>query len=45
MDHAANDWEDPEVVGRTTINNNKGTTNSNYDQFGRRIFFGLSIAL
>jgi iron complex outermembrane receptor protein len=37
--------EDPEVVGRTTINNNKGTTNSNYDQFGRRLFFGLSIAL
>jgi iron complex outermembrane receptor protein len=37
--------EDPEIVGRTTINNNKGSTNSNYDQFGRRLFFGLSIAM
>jgi outer membrane receptor protein involved in Fe transport len=36
---------DPEIVGRTTINNNRGSTNSNYDQFGRRIFFGLSISL
>jgi iron complex outermembrane receptor protein len=36
---------DPEIVGRTTVNNNKGNTNSNYDQFGRRIFLGLSISL
>ena len=35
--------EDPEVVGRTTVNNNLGNTNSNYDQFGRRVFLGLSI--
>jgi outer membrane receptor protein involved in Fe transport len=37
--------EDPEVVGRTTINNNLGNTNSNYDQFGRRVFLGLTITL
>jgi outer membrane receptor protein involved in Fe transport len=37
--------EDPEIVGATTVNNNLGTTNSNYDQFGRRVFFGLTIAL
>jgi iron complex outermembrane recepter protein len=37
--------EDPEIVGRTTVNNNLGSTNSNYDQFGRRVFLGLSIAL
>ncbi len=36
---------DPEIVGATTANNNLGSTNSNYDQFGRRIFLGLSIAL
>ena len=37
--------EDPEVNGRTTVNNNLGSTNSNYDQFGRRVFLGLSITL
>jgi iron complex outermembrane recepter protein len=36
---------DPEIVGATTVNNNLGSTNSNYDQFGRRVFLGLSIAL
>ena len=36
---------DPEIVGRTTVNNNLGSTNSNYDQFGRRVFLGLSISL
>jgi outer membrane receptor protein involved in Fe transport len=36
---------DPEVVGATTTDRNLGTTNSRYDQFGRRIFFGLQIAL
>jgi outer membrane receptor protein involved in Fe transport len=36
--------EDPEVVNRTTVNNAKGSTNSNYDQFGRRLFLGLTVA-
>jgi iron complex outermembrane recepter protein len=36
---------DPEIVGATTVNRNLGSTNSNYDQFGRRLFLGVSIAL
>jgi outer membrane receptor protein involved in Fe transport len=36
--------EDPAIVGRTTLNNAKGSTNSNYDQFGRRVFLGLTVA-
>jgi outer membrane receptor protein involved in Fe transport len=37
--------EDPEIVGATPFDNNLGTTNSNYDQFGRRLFIGLSVDL
>jgi iron complex outermembrane receptor protein len=36
---------DPAVVGATTTDNNLGTTNSNYDQFGRRFFIGLTVSL
>lgn len=36
---------DPEWVGATTTNNAIGTTNSNYDQIGRRIFFGVTMTL
>ena len=32
---------DPETVGANPNNNNLGATNSNYDQLGRRFFFGL----
>jgi outer membrane receptor protein involved in Fe transport len=37
--------EDPEIVGATPFNNSLGTTNSNYDQFGRRFYLGLQVAL
>jgi outer membrane receptor protein involved in Fe transport len=37
--------EDPEIVGATPFDNNLGGTNSNYDQFGRRLFLGLTIGL
>lgn len=37
--------EDPEVVGATPFNNNLGSTNSSYDQFGRRFYFGLTVSL
>jgi outer membrane receptor protein involved in Fe transport len=37
--------EDPEWVNVTTVNNNIGATNSDYDQIGRRYFFGLTLAL
>lgn len=37
--------EDPEIVGATPFDNNLGSTNSNYDQFGRRYFLGLNIRL
>ncbi|HUF72300.1 MAG TPA: TonB-dependent receptor [Gammaproteobacteria bacterium] len=37
--------EDPAVVGATTANNALGSTSSNYDQFGRRYYVGLSISL
>lgn len=37
--------EDPEVVGATPFDNNLGTTNTNYDPFGRRVFLGLTIGL
>jgi iron complex outermembrane recepter protein len=36
---------DPPVVGRTTTNNARGSTNSNYDPFGRRLFVGFSMSL
>jgi len=36
---------DPEWVGATTTNNAIGTTNNNYDQIGRRIFFGVTMSL
>lgn len=36
---------DPEWVGATTTNNAIGTTSSNYDQIGRRVYFGLQISL
>jgi outer membrane receptor protein involved in Fe transport len=35
--------EDPEVVGATTANNALGSTSTDYDTFGRRVFLGLSI--
>jgi outer membrane receptor protein involved in Fe transport len=31
----------PEIVGATTTNAARGTTNTNYDQFGRRFFVAL----
>jgi outer membrane receptor protein involved in Fe transport len=42
--------EDPEVVGASwtgspaTSNNALGSTNADYDTFGRRVFIGLSVA-
>jgi iron complex outermembrane receptor protein len=36
---------DPEWVARTSTNNAIGTTNSNYDQIGRSIFFGVQMTL
>ena len=36
--------EDPATVGATATNAARGSTNSNYDAFGRRVFVGLSIA-
>jgi outer membrane receptor protein involved in Fe transport len=33
---------DPEVVGANSTNNALGTTNSNYDQFGRRFYVGFN---
>jgi iron complex outermembrane recepter protein len=36
---------DPEWVTRTTTNNAIGSTNSYYDQIGRRIFFGATMSL
>lgn len=36
---------DPPVVGSTTTNNALGSTNANYDTFGRRVFLGVSVAL
>jgi iron complex outermembrane receptor protein len=35
----------PEVVGATSTNNALGTTNTNYDPFGRRFFIGLQVSL
>jgi hypothetical protein len=32
-------------VGATTANNAIGSTNANYDPFGRRIFIGLTVTL
>ncbi len=37
--------EDPAVVGATSTNNALGSTNTNYDPFGRRVFVGLSLSL
>jgi iron complex outermembrane recepter protein len=37
--------EDPAVVGRTSTNNALGSTNNNYDPFGRRMFVGLSVSM
>jgi iron complex outermembrane receptor protein len=34
---------DPEWVGATSMDNNIGSTNSNYDQIGRRVFLGLTV--
>jgi outer membrane receptor protein involved in Fe transport len=36
---------DPEWVTRTATNNAIGSTNANYDPFGRRVFIGLQITL
>jgi outer membrane receptor protein involved in Fe transport len=36
---------DPEWVGRTTANNAIGSTNTNYDVFGRRVFIGVQVTL
>ncbi|MBN1240446.1 MAG: TonB-dependent receptor [Gammaproteobacteria bacterium] len=36
---------EPEVVGATSTNNALGSTNSNYDPFGRRFFAGLTISM
>ena len=36
---------DPEWVGATTTNNAIGSTSTNYDQIGRRIFFGVTMTL
>jgi outer membrane receptor protein involved in Fe transport len=37
--------EEPEWTTRTTTNNAVGTTNSYYDQIGRRVFVGVTMAL
>jgi hypothetical protein len=37
--------DDPEVVGASAADNNLGTTNGNYDPFGRRMYFGFSVSL
>jgi outer membrane receptor protein involved in Fe transport len=37
--------EDPEIVGATPFDANRGATNSNYDQFGRRLFIGIRVDL
>ena len=37
--------EDPEIVGASTTDNNLGTTNGNYDSFGRRVYVGFSVSL
>jgi outer membrane receptor protein involved in Fe transport len=36
--------EDPATVGATATNAARGSTNSNYDAFGRRVFVGLTIS-
>jgi outer membrane receptor protein involved in Fe transport len=36
--------QDPATVGATLTNAARGSTNSNYDAFGRRVFVGLSIS-
>ena len=36
---------EPKVVGATSTNNALGTTNVNYDPFGRRFFLGLTVTL
>ena len=36
---------DPEWVGSTTTNNAIGSTSSNYDNIGRRVFFGVTMTL
>jgi outer membrane receptor protein involved in Fe transport len=37
--------EDPEVVGASSTDNNLGSTNGNYDPFGRRVYVGLRVSL
>ena len=37
--------EDPEVVGATLNDRNLGSTDSNYDQIGRRFFIGLTVEM
>jgi outer membrane receptor protein involved in Fe transport len=37
--------KDPAIVGATATNAAVGTTNSNYDTFGRRFFVGLQVSL
>jgi len=36
--------QDPATVGATLSNAARGSTNRNYDAFGRRVFVGLSIS-
>jgi outer membrane receptor protein involved in Fe transport len=36
--------EDPAIVGASTADANRGTTNSDYDPFGRRYYVGLSVS-
>lgn len=36
---------DPEVVNASTANNNLGSTNSNYDPFGRRYYVGIRVSM
>jgi hypothetical protein len=36
---------DPEVVGASTSDANLGSTNGNYDPFGRRLFVGFNVSL
>jgi outer membrane receptor protein involved in Fe transport len=37
--------EEPEVVGASSTDNNLGSTNSNYDPFGRRFYVGFRVSL
>lgn len=37
--------EDPEIVGASSTDANLGTTNGNYDAFGRRVYVGFRVSL